>query len=145
MVLSVDRQLAVLEQQYLAVINGSKVEIDGSRMFNYSSLEEMKKLPSDLLSKPIDVVGDDKPQEKKKKKKSGQKKKDEPKKQWTREQILSTFLPPEKQVKGRKVVPKQKEKKQFPQAVMKSAEEQQPDALEDIGSSTYNLVTNREE
>lgn len=28
--LSVDRQLAILEQQYLAVVNGSAAEIDGS-------------------------------------------------------------------------------------------------------------------
>ena len=97
----------------------------------------MTKLPNDLLPKPVDVVGDDKSPEKKKKKKSGQKKKDEPKKkQWTREQILSTFLPPEKHIKGRKTVYKQREKKPFPQAVMKTAEEQKTNTPEDTGRAT---------
>lgn len=83
----------------------------------------------------MDVIGDDTSQEKKKKKKSGQKKKDEPKKkQWTREQILSTFLPPEKQVKGRKTVSKKREKKSFPQAVMKSPDEPKIDPSEDTGN-----------
>ena len=90
----------------------------------------MTKLPNDLLPKPVDVVGDDKSPEKKKKK-------DEPKKkQWTREQILSTFLPPEKHIKGRKTVYKQREKKPFPQAVMKTAEEQKTNTPEDTGRVT---------
>ena len=47
-----------------------------------------------MLPKPIDIVGDD---TKETKKKSTKKPKSQKKKTWSREEILNTFLPPEKQ------------------------------------------------
>ena len=94
-------------------------------------LVEKKKAASPLLSQPLDFVGDDDTPRPVKKAKSGKKKADkkkEEKKTWSREEILSTFLPPSKQKglpKPRRVKetekPKKapKEKKPVPKIVMK--------------------------
>ena len=86
-----------------------------------------------MLPKPIDVVGEGEQQPEKKKKK----KKTEKKKTWSREEILSTFLPPEKQTKkSKRGVPaptEKKEKKHFPAAVMKQSSETPASTGEDNG------------
>ncbi|KAK8813020.1 hypothetical protein WA538_001891, partial [Blastocystis sp. DL] len=112
-----NHQLDILELQYQAVLNGTTLPTD-------SPIDELKKPSSELLPKPIDVVGDGEQQPEKKKKK----KKTEKKKTWSREEILSTFLPPEKQTKKLKRGPaapatEKKEKKHFPAAVMKQPTE----------------------
>lgn len=97
-------------------------------------VDELGKRTSNLLAKPIDIVGDDKeakPVKKTKKVKKGEKgEKGEKKKQWTREEILSTFLPADRQLKGRRstakqpasTTPKRDKKKHFPAAVVKKEE-----------------------
>ena len=83
----------------------------------------MKKKSSDLLPKPLDIVGDD--SDEKPKKKAAKKPKAEKKKTWSREEILSTFLPPDKQQtlqrnRRNKDKPAVKtEKKPVPQVVIK--------------------------
>lgn len=97
-IFSVDHQLDILELQYQAVLNGTTLPTDspiGRYVDRRRILDEPKKPSSELLPKPIDVVGDGEQQPEKKKKK----KKTEKKKTWSREEILSTFLPPEKQTK----------------------------------------------
>lgn len=104
-------------------------------------LDELKKPSSELLPKPIDIVGDGEQQPEKKKKK----KKTEKKKTWSREEILSTFLPPEKQTKKPKrgvstPATEKKEKKHFPAAVMKQpAETPSAPSGEENGKDTRNL------
>lgn len=126
-IFSVDHQLDILELQYQAVLNGTTLPTDspiGRYVDRRRILDELKKPSSELLPKPIDVVGDGEQQPEKKKKK----KKTEKKKTWSREEILSTFLPPEKQTKKLKRGPaapatEKKEKKHFPAAVMKQPTE----------------------
>ena len=87
----------------------------------------MKKKSSDLLPKPLDIVGDD--SDEKPNKKATKKPKAQKKKTWSREEILSTFLPPDKQQalqKNRRSKEKsadkpavKKEKKPVPQVVIK--------------------------
>ena len=104
----------------------------------------MSKRTLDFLPKPIDIVGDEnegesvknkKKTEKTKKTKRGTKaskgeknEKTEKKKQWTREEILSTFLPPDRQLKGHRKTAKQttpaisttkREKKPLPTPIIK--------------------------
>ncbi|KAK8820323.1 hypothetical protein WA577_006388 [Blastocystis sp. JDR] len=111
-----NRQLEILEAQYRAVVNGSCMPED-------NPINELKKKSSDLLPKPLDIVGDD--SDEKPKKKAAKKPKAEKKKTWSREEILSTFLPPDKQQtlqRNRRNKDKpavKKEKKPVPQVVIK--------------------------
>ena len=121
---TVDQQLAILEAQYLACVQGKTLSTDSPiGLCNYIRLflDELNKRTVDFLPKPIDVVGDGnegktvkKTVKKTKKTKQGAKtskgeknEKTEKKKQWTREEILSTFLPPDIQLKGRRKTAKQ--------------------------------------
>lgn len=89
----------MLEQQYEAVLNGTTLPKDDP--CNYRLIKwwivEIKKPTSDLLPKPIDVVGEEEEVRRAPKKTQKKKKQEEKKKTWSREEILSTFLPLEKQ------------------------------------------------
>ena len=112
-----------------------------------------------MLPKPIDIVGDD---TKETKKKSTKKPKSQKKKTWSREEILNTFLPPEKQQALQKnkqhrsktvpsepekkpaKKPAKKEKKPVPQVVIKEKKEAENPAEAD-GVLTMVYVTSSQE
>lgn len=90
----------------------------------FSFIVEMKKHSSDLLPKPMDIVGDEetpRPVQRKAKPKKKTEKKPE-KKTWSREEILSTFLPPEKQ----KSLHKPRREKENPKTTEKPKKEKKP-------------------
>lgn len=112
-----------------------------------------------MLPKPIDIVGDD---IKETKKKSTKKPKSQKKKTWSREEILNTFLPPEKQQALQKSKqhrsktatsepekkpakkPAKKEKKPVPQVVIKEKKEVESPAETD-GTVIVGCVTSSQE
>ena len=158
----VDQQLAILEAQYLACVQGKTLPSDSPiGLFNDISLhlDELSKRTLDFLPKPIDVVGDGnegKSVKKTKKTKRGAKankgeknENTEKKKQWTREEILSTFLPPDRQLKGRRKTAKQttpansttkREKKPLPTPVIKEKEESSTQSTTTTTTTTTTTV-----